>query len=124
VHARKELTEHVKSLAFRLLDQYGHHVAARMLLVDQGFLHCRLPASGDSGTSGLHAVACFGVAEIATAMIRSGGCEVDWKDSRSYTPLIWAAKNNNREVCEVLLELGGADPNIGDSAGRTPLLLA
>ena len=32
-----------------------------------------------------------------------------------------AVRNNNREVCQVLLELGGADPNIG---GYTPLFIA
>jgi len=124
VHARKELTEHTKSLALQLLVQYDHHIAARMLLVIPGFPNFMLPASGESGTCGLHAIAYFGVAEIATAMIKSAGCEVDRRDSRGYTPLIWAAENNNREVCEVLLELGGADPGIGGSGGQTPLLVA
>ena len=123
VHARKESTERTKTLALQLLYQYDHHVAARMLLLDQGLLNYRLPASGDSGTWGLHAIGYFGVAEIATALIKWDGCEVDRMDSVGYTPLIWAAKYNNREVCAVLLELGGVDPNIGDKIGQTPLLL-
>ena len=124
VHSRKELSESTLTLALQLLGQYDQHVATRMLLVDQGFSNYTLTTGGHSGTYGLHAIACFGVAEIATAMIKSGGYEVDRRDSLGYTPLIWAAKNNNREVCEVLLELGGADPNIGNNIGWAPLLMA
>ena len=124
VHARKELSEPTLKLALQLLDQYDQHVATRMLLVAQGFSNYTLTTGGHSGTRGLHAIACFGVAKIVKAMIKAGGCEVDRRDSLGYTPLIWAAKNNNREVCEVLLELGGEDPNIGNNIGWAPLLMA
>ena len=123
VHAGKESTERTKTLALQLLYQYDHHVAARMLLVGQGFSY-RLPGIRNRGTDGLHTIACFRVAEIATAMIKSGGCERDRRDSRGYTPLLWAAEKNNREVCDVLLEFRGADPKLRDVNGWTPLFLA
>ena len=123
VHARKELTERTKSLALQLREQYDHHVAARILLVDQGFYDYQLPHGEDSGTSGLHTIASFGVAELATVMINSGSWEVNKWDSKQLTPLLWAVRNNNREVCEVLLELGGANSNIGDGEGCTLLEL-
>jgi len=122
-HARKDLTERTKTLALQLLDRYDSHVSSRILQVNQIWAHYHLQSSW-GGFTGLHAIACFGVAEIATALIKLGGWEVDMPDSSSYTPLWWAVRNNNREVCEILLELGGADPNIRDDRGRTPLLIA
>jgi len=127
VHARKELTEPTKSVALNLLAQFGHHVAARMLLLNQNFwriIRGSPSGSGDSGTSGLHVIACFGITEIATAMIQSGGWEVNKRDCLDYTPLMWASRDNNPEVCEALLELAGADPAIADRKGRTPLCAA
>ena len=124
VHARKELSEPTLALALQLLGQYDHHVAANMLLLDQGLPNYGSPVSEDSGMCGLHAIGYFGVAEIATALIKWGGCEVDRRDSAGYTPLLWAAENNNRDVCEVLLELGGADSRIGNHRERTPLFVA
>ena len=122
-HARKDLTDDTKTLALQLLDRYETHVSSRILQVNQIWAHYHLQSSW-GGFTGLHAIACFGVAEIATALINLGGWEVDMKDSSSYTPLWWAVRNNNREVCEILLELGGVDPNIRDNRGRTPLLIA
>ena len=71
-----------------------------------------------TGFTGLHAITCFGAAEIAMALIQSGGQEVNARDSEGVTPLLWAVKNNNAGVCQVLLELGGADPNAADSRAR------
>ena len=62
-----------------------------MLLVGQGFSY-GLPGIKNRGTDGLHTIACFGVAEIATAMIKPGSCEVDRRDSLGHTPLLLAAK--------------------------------
>ena len=121
VHARKKLTERTKSLALQLLKQYGHHISQRMLLLDQELRNPWRRASGEGGTSGLHAIAYFGVAEIATVMISSGSWKVNKRDSWYFTPLMWAVRNNNREVCKVLLELGGANPNLADRTGQTPL---
>ena len=124
VHARKELTEHTKSLALQLLDQYEYHVAVKIHQVNQRFRTLHKGLLTPSGFTRLHAIACFGIAEIATALIKSGGCDVNRKDSLDCTPLMWAAKNNNAAVCEVLLELGDADPNIKDSEGEIALYMA
>ena len=70
VHAGKELTEHTKSLALKLLDLFSHHVAAKMILQNQEVSTYYFPTcSGDSGTTGFHVIAYFGIAEIAKAMI-------------------------------------------------------
>ena len=67
-----------------------------MLLVGQGFSY-GLPGIKNRGTDGLHTIACFGVAEIATATIKSGGCEGDRWDSLGYTPLFWTAEKTTEK---------------------------
>ena len=123
-HAGKELTERTKSLALQFLDQYDHHVSAKILQVNQKSWTYYDGGHAPSRFTGLHAIACFGIAEIAMTLFKLGSCDVNGKDSLGYTPLMWAARNNNRGVCEALLELGDADPNIADSRGETPLLMA
>ena len=124
VHARKELGRCTGSLALQLLDRYDHHVSAKIFQVNQRVWTYYDTRHAPSRFTGLHAIACFGIAEIATALIRLGGYDVNGMDSLGCTPLMWAARNNNREVCEVLLGLGDADPNIADSRGETPLFMA
>jgi len=123
-HARKELTERTKSLALQLLDRYDHNVSAKFLQVNQRFWTYYGGHHVPNRFTGLHAIACFGIAEIAADLIKSGSCDVNGKDSLGCTPLMWAARNNNGGVCEVLLELGDADPNIVDSRWETALLMA
>ena len=124
VHARKELTGCTGSLALQLLDRYDHHVSAKIFQANQRVWTYYDSRHAPSRFTGLHAIACFGIAEIARSLIRLGGYDVNGKDSLGCTPLIWAARNNNQGVCEVLLGLGDADPNIADSRGETPLFMA
>src|SRR5205807_3581424 len=96
VHARKELSEHTKSLALQLLDQYDHHVSAGLLLVNQRprLLHWYSPREIKHSFgmfTGLHAIAYFGVMEIAMTLIKSRDCDVNGKDFQGCTPLLWAA---------------------------------
>ena len=52
------------------------------------------------------------------------GADVNAKDERGYTPLIYAAKNNkNPEIIETLLK-NGADIEAKDKIGSTPLMFA
>jgi ankyrin repeat protein len=48
---------------------------------------------------------------------------VSQKDSFGRSALIWAVHNKNIESCKILLE-NGADPNLSDQKGETPLSLA
>jgi len=124
VHARKELTGRTRSLALQHLDRYEHHVSARLFQVSQKVWTYYDGRHAPSRFTGLHAIACFGITEMATTLIRLGSYDVNGEDSLGCTPLMWAARNNNRGVCDVLLGLGDADPNIIDSRGETPLFMA
>ena len=123
-HARKELTRSTRSLALQLLDRYDHHVSAKIFQVHQRAWRYYDSQHAPGRFSGLHAIACFGIVEIATALIQLGCYDVNGKDSLGCTSLMWAARNNNRGVCEVLLVLGDADPNTADSRGETSLFMA
>ena len=126
-HAQKELTERTKSLALQLLDQYDHHISAKLLLVSQRvwpFHRVYAREGSASGFTGLHAIAFFGVAEVAMALLELRDWEVNEKDIVGLTPLLWAVRNKNEGVCKLLLELGDVDPGITDGEGQTPLSVA
>ena len=44
-------------------------------------------------------------------------------DNLGQTALHWAAKRNNPDICDLLMEYG-ANPNVPDLAGRTPVFVA
>ena len=65
VHVGKELKELTKSRALQPLNHYDHHVAAMMLQVNRGLWISYGGGGPITGFTGLHAIACFGVVEIA-----------------------------------------------------------
>jgi len=120
-HARRELSDHVRTLALELLGQYEGHVSAVSLL-RQEMLPSRI---GDINTSprfsGLHCASFFGIVELVAAIISVEDCEIDQQDCTGSTPLAWAAKNGHAEVAKLLLEGEDVDPNLLDAYDRTPL---
>ena len=121
-HATMDVTESVKSQALQLLDGYENHVSANILLrkkrpwyVAQGHVE---------GFTGLHCVAFLGITEIARSMVATKIWDLNRRDSKASTPLLWAVTYGNEEVVELLLEQGDTDPNVADEHGRTPLSFA
>jgi len=123
-HARRELSDHARTLALELLVQYEGHVSAVSLLRQE------MPPSriGDISTSslfsGLHCASFFGILELVTAVINIGGCDINQQDCTGSTPLAWAARNGHVEVAKLLLEVKGVDPNLPDADDLTPLGIA
>lgn len=61
--------------------------------------------------------------KLAKKVLERNLATVDCKDDRGDTPLMWAALNNNHEMCTLLLA-AGADVNERNEDGRTPLMCA
>jgi len=121
VHAERELSEHARTLALKLLVRYQDHVSAVSLLKQVTHPNC----IEDTGTlplfSGLHGASFFGIVELMTAIIDVGSCKIDERDCTGSTPLVWAARNGHVRAAELLLEREDVDPNHADKYGRTSL---
>jgi len=126
-HARKEMTEAVKYLALRHLQQDANHISADILLREQSadFLSERDCHKGRHpdlrGFTGLHCISYMGITEIAFAMVDMKRWDINGRDSKGATPLIWAAKYGNFALAKLLLEQGDANPTLSDNQGLTPL---
>ena len=126
-HARGGVTESVKRLALRLLQQDANHISASILLREEsvGFLSWGERQEGGHpdlrGYTGLHCITYMGIAEIATAMVDKKVWDLNQRDSKGATPLIWATKYGNPAIAELLLRQGDVDPTLPDKEGLAPL---
>ena len=120
-HANKDLSDHARTLALRLLDQYEDHISATSLLQQE--LHPRY--IGHIGTSplfsGLHCASYFGIVELVTTLINTKGYQINQRDSAGGTPLSWAVRNRHEGVVKLLLERDDVDPNLPGISDLTPL---
>ena len=125
-HARIGITENVKILALRLLDRFGEHISAYLLLWryyeerDWGlFFPC---VRGGTGFTALHAVSFLGIAEVVATILERQEWNVNATDRTGSTALIWAARKGHEEVVKKLLEREEANPDQADTLyGRTPI---
>ena len=120
-HANKDLSDHARTLALELLNEYQDHISAVSLLeqvLDPSFIRA-IPTS--PLFSGLHCASFFGAVELVTVLISNEGCEVDQEDLTGSTPLTWAARKGREGVVKLLLERGNVDPNHRGINGETPL---
>ena len=120
-HARRELSDHAKTLALELFGQYDDHVSAISLLRQVP----HLSFNGDIGAaplfSGLHGASFFGIVELVTAILSIECCEINQQDCTGSTPLVWAARNGHVGAAKLLLGRGDIDPNLPDQFKETPL---
>lgn len=79
------------------------------------------------GLGPLHAAAIMGDLDAAERLLSQPGLSpakrtslLDARDSAGRTALIYAVLSDVQDMCELLLR-AGADPNMGDDDGRTPL---
>jgi len=131
VHAKRDLSDDVRSLALKLLREYRGHISSKLLLEQVKYVDGGGPASNlgsvigsdiSSRFGGLHCASFFGIAELVSCLL-STGSYTNARDTRGSTPLVWAARNGHEQVVEMLLWWKG-DPNLSDYSGLTPLLYA
>ena len=117
VHAAREVTEPAKSLALRLLHGYENDASATILWRKK---IRKWRSEGDvQGISGLHCIAFWGIVEIAISVLDMKKWDVNGRDSRGDTPLMWAVRYGNYRVVELLLKQGDIRPNLVIRDGRT-----
>ena len=120
-HARWELSDHARSLAMGLLDQYGNHVAANSLFEQIFDPYNSLKVNAPSLFTGLHCASFFGIVDIMNGLLRMGDSDANRGDSGGIAPLAWAARGGQEQAVELLLGLAVVDPDKLDNDGNTPL---
>jgi len=125
-HARGGMTENGKILALKLLDRFGEHISAQLLLVHYNGDRCGGPyfdeAEGPGGFSGLHGVAFLGILEIVPIVLEMKEWGDYAYDCMGMTALTWASGRGHGEVVKMLLERVDVNPDQADSEdGRTAL---
>ena len=124
VYARNGLTEGVKSLALQLLDKFGKHISAN-LLVRRKFNLWERRTRRSMRFSGLHCLAYLGLDEIAIAWLEGEpGCSADAADGQGRTPLMWAAEYGHEAMVKLLLGRKDVNPDSRDNYSKTPLFHA
>ena len=129
-HARRGMGEGVKQLALRLLQRDANHIWVDILLRRRsvGFLSKKDRHRGRSpdlrGFTGLHGVAYTGITQVAAAMVDMKTWDLNGRDSKGQTPLIWAARHGNFALAKLLLDQLDVDPSLADNHGVTPLIRA
>lgn len=81
------------------------------------------PFELDTPEAVLSAAAMNNNLKLVKKILEGNLAAVDCKDDEGYTPLMWAALNNNHEMCTLLLA-AGADVNERNEDGQTPLMYA
>ena len=69
-------------------------------------------------------MAYWGIAEIAITMLEMERWDVNGRDSRGNTPLMWAIRYGNDRMVELLLEQGDIRPDMVTHNGRTAFSFA
>ena len=119
-HMRMEPSAPSRSLALDLLRRYDDHISAEILWVSvntdwgAGYIRSLKPFSA------LHCISYFGIAEVASDLIRTKRWDVNQRDSRGLTPLMWAARHGREEVVKLFLQQKRTQPDMLDTEyGRT-----
>ena len=118
-HAKRGLSARAKSLALELSTWYDNHVSATLLF--NQLQSYDSPPVIDHLFTGLHCASYFGIVDIVATLIEMEGCDVNQRDCKGFTPIMWAARRGNEAVVRLLLTRDDIDPNVADVYGRTLL---
>ena len=132
IHAKRELSDHARSLALELLREYEDHISRKLLLTQINYLDssgCAGNPSSDLGSdidlpfSGLDCASFFGIVSLV-ATLSAMECYSDRIRTRAPTTLVWAARNGQAEVVELLVSDYTFGRNHRDYFCLTPLIHA
>jgi len=111
IHAKRELSDHARSLALELLRGYDDHISGKLLLKQVKYLDrrdCASNSGSDLGSdidfpfNGLDCASFFGIIELVTTL-KSMACYRDGSSVLVPTPVVWADRNRHEKVVEMLL---------------------
>ena len=119
VHAKRDLSDCAKQLAFKLFDDYNSHISIKILFRAQNIWG--VDADKTSRFSGLHCASFFGIIEIVASLVEIEGCDINQMDFTSNSPLHWVARNGHEGVVKILLGRDDINPDKEDNNGGTPL---
>jgi len=122
IHAKAELSGRAKSLALEMLPFYDSHISAALLfshIYSSGHIFVDVPLF-----TGLHCASYLGIVELAEALIEMRGRDINERDCKGFTPLIWAACWGNEGVVSLLLAKDDILPDKPNNYGQTPLFQA
>ena len=126
VHAKRELSDHARSLSLELFSKYDDHISGKLLLAKHFVLgpwRFQDPATG-SQFKGLHCASFFGIADLVAALIEIKCYDINDGGFLGHTPLDLAADNGHEEVVKILLGNTQVNPDKPNNDGRTPLFSA
>jgi len=122
VHAKRQTSNSIKSLAVELLREYDSHISARYLLAQAAGASVRFSSTKSRNIfGGLHCASFFGIVELIIALIEMGCCYINRRDCLGRTPLAWATLNGHGGAMKILLRQEKINPHMVDKGGRTPL---
>ena len=107
-HAKIELSDRAKALALELLNQYEDHISFALCFKKTWPLYFPKPRRRFTG---LHCACYFGIDAVVAALIEIKSCDINQKDSRSYTPLTLAVHRGNHGAVKLLLTCDGVNPD-------------
>jgi len=127
VHARREASRDVVSLALQTLSQIESHISTRLpvahLVSKTGLNSDDIPKYTPlTGFTGLHCASVFGIAEVATVFMDHPNCGLNGRDFLGITPLIWTAICGQERVAKLLLERPTVNPDKPDGHFRRTAL--
>lgn len=84
-----------------------------------------MDGSQESGATGLHLVARFGlVTQLRDLLKEIPVSEINSRDPYGQTPLVLAVRHGHWDIINVILDDSNVDPNLSDDDGRSPLSIA
>jgi len=133
IHAKREHSDHVRSLALELLQEYDGHISGKSLLKQVKYLDRRgcagnscndIESDIDFPFSGLDCASFLGIVDLVDTLKQMNCCR--GRGSLVSTSLAWAARNGHEEVVQNLVwnNFSSINHHHRDYFGLTPLIYA